>query len=33
MIYLETDPIVCEKRLKKRGRDEEKDTVGIDYLK
>lgn len=32
MIYLRSDPKVCKHRLGKRGRDEEVDTVGLDYL-
>jgi len=32
MIYLRSDPSVCKQRLGKRGRDEEVDTVGLDYL-
>lgn len=32
LIYLRSDPVVCKQRLGKRGRDEEVDTVGLDYL-
>jgi len=33
IIYLCADPEICLKRLQKRGRDEEKDAIQLQYLK
>ncbi|KRX10429.1 P-loop containing nucleoside triphosphate hydrolase [Pseudocohnilembus persalinus] len=32
IIYIETDPKICQQRINKRGRDEEKDTIPLEYL-